>query len=94
MTLKFETPAPNPAKPSTSNAVSQAPADVTSATLSSSANALKDAASALTGPAFDQAKVDSITQAIREGKFQINPEAIADKLISSAQDIVNRRSQH
>ena len=33
---------------------------------------------------FDSAKVDSIRQAIREGRFSVNPEAIADRLIADA----------
>ena len=43
---------------------------------------------------FDSAKVERISNAIREGKFRINPEAIADKLISNAQELlsnVNKR---
>lgn len=37
---------------------------------------------------FDTAKVERITQAIREGKFKINAEAIADQLISNAKDLL------
>ncbi len=39
---------------------------------------------------FDQAKVDRIAQAIREGNYQINAEAIADKLISNAQELLGK----
>lgn len=39
---------------------------------------------------FDAAKVDRIAQAIRDGKFEINPEAIADKLIANAQELLGR----
>jgi negative regulator of flagellin synthesis FlgM len=46
-------------------------------------------------PAFDQAKVDRIAQAIRDGSFSINPGAIADKLLSNAQELLGRsRPQH
>ncbi len=43
---------------------------------------------------FDTAKVERISNAIREGKFKVNPEAIADKLISNAQELLGnvRRS--
>jgi negative regulator of flagellin synthesis FlgM len=35
-------------------------------------------------------KVDSIRSAIQEGTYQVNPEAIADKLLSNAQELLNR----
>ena len=41
-------------------------------------------------PSFDQAKVDRIAQAIRDGNFSINPGAIADKLLSNAQEVLGR----
>lgn len=37
---------------------------------------------------FDAAKVARIAQAIRDGKFAINAEAIADKLIGNAKDML------
>jgi len=37
---------------------------------------------------FDAEKVQRISDAIREGKFQVNPEAIADKLIANAQELL------
>lgn len=42
---------------------------------------------------FDAAKVARISQAIREGKFKINAEAIADQLISNTKDLLGGR-QH
>lgn len=39
---------------------------------------------------FDQAKVDRIAQAIRDGNYQINAEAIADKLIGNAQELLGK----
>jgi negative regulator of flagellin synthesis FlgM len=41
-------------------------------------------------PEFDADKVQRLAQAIRDGKFQVNPEAIADKLISNAAELLNR----
>jgi negative regulator of flagellin synthesis FlgM len=38
----------------------------------------------------DSQKVDSIRSAIQEGTYQVNPEAIADKLLSNAQELLNR----
>jgi negative regulator of flagellin synthesis FlgM len=52
---------------------------------------------ALSGPEasradFDSEKVERIAQAIRDGKFQINAEAIADQLIANAQDLLPKAS--
>ena len=40
---------------------------------------------------FDAAKVARISQAISEGKFTINANAIADKLVSNAQELLDSR---
>ena len=57
--------------------------------------ALSPAAAALSGAesdaTFDAGKVERIAQAIREGQFKINAEAIADKLIVNAQDLLGRK---
>ncbi|MBL8341064.1 MAG: flagellar biosynthesis anti-sigma factor FlgM [Rubrivivax sp.] len=42
-------------------------------------------------PAFDAAKVERIAAAIREGKYQVNAEAIADKLIINAEELLGRK---
>ena len=39
---------------------------------------------------FDKAKVERISAAIREGRFQVDASAIADKLISNAQELLGR----
>jgi negative regulator of flagellin synthesis FlgM len=41
---------------------------------------------------FDADKVERIAQAIREGRFQIDAEAIADKLIANAQELLPKSS--
>jgi len=41
---------------------------------------------------FDAAKVEAIKQAISEGKFTINPEAIADKLIASTRELLAQQN--
>ena len=57
--------------------------------------ALSQAAAVLAGvsadPTFDAAKVERIAQAIRDGKFTINADAIADKLIVNAEELLSRR---
>jgi negative regulator of flagellin synthesis FlgM len=37
---------------------------------------------------FDSVKVERIAQAIRDGRFTVNAEAIADKLIANAQELL------
>jgi negative regulator of flagellin synthesis FlgM len=71
---------------------SAAPAS-TAGSESSTQVELSATASALSGEddaTFDSAKVDRIAQAIREGKFTVNHQAIADKLISNAQELLGR----
>lgn len=75
-------PAAKPEKAATAT-----PEDSTQVTLSSAAKSLGDG-----GAEFDTAKVERISNAIRDGKFQVNPEAIADKLISNAQELLSRGS--
>jgi len=51
------------------------------------------ASTLLTGGAtaeFDAEKVARIAKAIEDGTFKINPEAIADKLISNAQELLGK----
>ncbi|MDP3539382.1 MAG: flagellar biosynthesis anti-sigma factor FlgM [Azonexus sp.] len=43
-------------------------------------------------PPINSARIQEIKQAISEGRFKINPEAIADRLIESARDLVNSGS--
>ena len=54
-------------------------------------NAAQGLQSAEGDPAFDRAKVERIAQAIRDGKFSVNAEAIADKLIVNAQELLGRK---
>lgn len=56
--------------------------------------AISPQASALAATAddgsFDAAKVERVSQAIKEGTFKPNPDAIADKLIANAQELLTR----
>ena len=40
---------------------------------------------------FDAAKVDRITQAISEGRFTVNAEAVADKLVANSTEVLDRQ---
>jgi negative regulator of flagellin synthesis FlgM len=43
-----------------------------------------------TSAEFDTAKVARVSQAIAGGTFKVNPEVIADKLISNAQELLTK----
>jgi negative regulator of flagellin synthesis FlgM len=58
--------------------------------LSSTASTL---ATGSTDGSFDAEKVQRVSQAIRDGKFQVNPEVIADKLIANAQELLGKTSR-
>lgn len=62
----------------------------TEVALSSAASALSSTGSG-SDATFDTAKVERISQAIRDGKFQVNPGAIADKLITNAEELLGRK---
>ena len=87
-------PAVAPAPPATERKAA-APAEPRAATESSARVDLSEAASLQRDAAaevqFDQAKVDRIAQAIRDGRFTVDAGAIADKLIANAQDLLGRR---
>ena len=59
---------------------------------SSSTVALSSAATSLVGsePDFDAGKVERISNAISQGQYTVNPEAIADKLLANAQELLSR----
>jgi len=42
-------------------------------------------------PGFDTQRVDHIKQAISEGRFAVNSEAVADKLLASVQELLARQ---
>jgi negative regulator of flagellin synthesis FlgM len=57
--------------------------------ISSAAKALLDGSDG----GFDQAKVDRVRQSISDGTYKINPEAIADKLIANAHEVLGKVNQ-
>lgn len=68
------------------NATTDAPASVPgkddSVRLTDSARALQDAAKVDGQSAIDTKRVEKIRQAIADGSYQVNPAAIADKMIA------------
>jgi flagellar biosynthesis anti-sigma factor FlgM len=49
-----------------------------------------EAAGTFDAPDVDMTKVGAMREAIAKGSFAVNPEAIADKLLSNAQEILQR----
>lgn len=44
-------------------------------------------------PVVDSARVAEIRQAIADGRFKINPDAIADKLVASVKELLSERKE-
>ena len=80
----------NERKPGTP-AANAAAASSTSAKVALSSTAAQLAAKGSDG-VFDADKVARISQAIRDGSFSVNADAIADKLIANAQELLGKTS--
>lgn len=50
-------------------------------------------AAAAADPTLNAQRVAELRQAIREGRFQVNPEKIADGLLREAQQLLDRQQQ-
>eukprot|EP00042_Codosiga_hollandica_P002501 m.11869 g.11869 ORF g.11869 m.11869 type:complete len:111 (+) comp16593_c0_seq1:468-800(+) len=88
-------PAARKPEPTPSNDIVRQPAaaPAASAQVAISSSAAKLAASAGSDDgSFDAAKVDRIAKAISEGKFTVNANAIADKLVANAQELLSARA--
>lgn len=85
----------NVAQPKTGSAVDavKKPQEAASSSVVDSlSNTSKQALAKAKGDApIDMARVDEIRAAIREGRFEINAEAISEKLIESAKELAGRR---
>jgi negative regulator of flagellin synthesis FlgM len=87
----FENKPPVPAGPDrkVNKQAPTAPVDTGTQVLLSSA--AKEIQTPPTEAGFDGAKVERISKAISAGNFKVNPEAIADKLIASAKELLARK---
>lgn len=83
----------NTFKPTTTSVQSrQTPAQAAPAPAAQEAVSLSQLAGSMQAgekPPVNSARIQEIKQAISEGRFKINPEAIADRLIESARDLIN-----
>ncbi len=81
--------APPPARtPAESGAAAQTTEASAQVALSSTATKLLSGASGVSAD-FDAEKVERISNAIEKGEYTINAEAIADKLIANAAEVLN-----
>jgi negative regulator of flagellin synthesis FlgM len=78
------TPAPGTPAPATSDAGTN--------TVNLSALSAQVSASLASTPVVNQAHVDEIKQAIAEGRFKVNPEAVADKLIDTVREMIGNKT--
>ena len=81
-----------PAAAGTSSGVKKTPEASAQIELSSTATKLLSGVSE--EGSFDVQKVGRITQAITDGKFTVNADVIADKLIANAQEVLSRMQPH
>jgi len=83
----------NSFKPTATSVASKpAPAQVAASSTAQEAVSLSQVAGSLQAserPPVNTARIQEIKAAISEGRFKINPEAIADRLIESARDLLN-----
>jgi negative regulator of flagellin synthesis FlgM len=82
--------APSATKSGKTGAADKPSADVAISSVATKLNTLEMQFSGDSG--FDAAKVESIKDAIREGRFSVNAEVVADKLIASAQELIAKKS--
>lgn len=80
-------PATRPAGPAGGTGV---PADGTSVHLGTTGAQLRELESSIaSAPVVNSQKVEEIKQAISDGRFQVNAEVVADKLINTVQDLIS-----
>ena len=72
--------------------VAGALANATSVSLSAAASAASAALSASSAADVDMDKVRQVQTALAQGQYKVNPEAIADELIASAESFMPKRA--
>jgi len=79
-------------KPAAGGAASASPSPEPSAKveLSAAASVIADG---LADGTFDAQKVERLSRAIRDGNYQIDPHAIADRLLANARELLDRSNK-
>jgi negative regulator of flagellin synthesis FlgM len=80
-------------KPDAGRAPGASGADPEKVSLSDLAGRLQSLESEMAaGQPFDAARVEEIKQAIRDGRFKVNAEVVADRLIESVRELLARKA--
>ena len=87
-TDKTTSTAANDRKASAGGAAAQKGDSISLSPLSAQLQALE--ANLATTSEFDRGKVEEIKQAIRDGRLQVNPEVIADRMLSHAMSLLGK----
>ena len=88
--MKIESKYPQSTTPATNRASQARPnADPSGSAEAVSLSALAGTLQSGEKPPVNSARIQEIKDAISQGRFKINPEAIANGLIESARDLVN-----
>ncbi|MCK6390866.1 MAG: flagellar biosynthesis anti-sigma factor FlgM [Azonexus sp.] len=81
----FKAPPLRSTGPATQKPAESVNSGTTAVSLSAAASALKSGSDA----PVNSARIQEIKEAIAQGRFKINPEAIADGLVNAARDLLN-----
>ncbi len=85
-------PAPTASATAAASAAPNARSAGVAVTVSTLARGLEKTGRGESSADIDTQKVAAVRSAIQQGTYVVNPEAIADKLLSNAQEMLNRAS--
>jgi len=91
MKINGNSPLPLDPAPAGKGRSAEKAADKSAQPLSGVATQLSTLETQMGDGGFDAGKVEALKDAIREGRFQVNAEAVADKLIESVRELMARK---
>jgi negative regulator of flagellin synthesis FlgM len=84
--------APNDSRTSTVRGGAEPVAETERVQLSDLGSKLSQLEAQFNGSDFDVKKVEEVRNAIAEGRFKVNSEAVADKLLASVSELLGKKS--